>query len=83
MLHYLQNPIIFSIALGVFVAIYSFFEDSLSDKPIINKVKYIRAFIVTAVGVNVLQTYVRGASAPLSGGMGGFNHSYSTGNAPF
>lgn len=83
MLVYLQNPIIFAIAMGVFVAVYMWFEDSLTDKGIASKTKYIRAFIVTAVGVNVAQTYAKKAT---SGGItmgNSYQPSYSVGQAPF
>jgi hypothetical protein len=77
MFQYLQNPIIFSIVVGICVAIYIFFEDSLEDKPVINKTKYIRAFILTMVGINVLQTYSKKSMNP------SMNQSYNVGNAPF
>ncbi len=80
MFQYLQNPIIFSIVIGICVSIYIFLEDSLADKPIINKTKYIRAFIITTVGINVLQTYSKKATI---GGINNFNQSYNIGNAPF
>ena len=83
-MEYLQNPIIFAIAMGVFVALYVFFEDSLQDKPILSKTKYIRAFIVTAIGINVVQTYANKSS--VSSGMNGgniYNQSFLVGNAPF
>lgn len=79
MLEYLQNPIIFSIAMGVFVAIYMWFEDSFTDQGIASKTKYIRAFIITMVVVNVLQTYAKKSS---SGGYS-YQQSYSVGQAPF
>jgi hypothetical protein len=81
MLEYLQNPIIFSIAMGVFVATYMWFEDSLTDKGIANKTKYIRAFVVTAVVVNVAQTYAKngGINIPINS----YQQSYGTGQAPF
>jgi len=83
-MEYLQNPIIFAIAMGIFVALYIFFEDSLQDKPILSKTKYIRAFIVTAIGVNVAQTYANKSVNSMGGGNGNmYNQSYSVGNAPF
>ena len=88
MLHHLQNPIIFAIAMGTFVAAYMWFEDSLTDKGIASKTKYIRAFILVAVGVNVIQTYANKASP--SSTMGGnmishspYQQSYGVGTAPF
>lgn len=82
-LQYLQNPILFSIAMGVFVAAYMWFEDSLSDKGIANKTKYIRAFVVTAVVVNVVQTYANKGGISSSSSMNSYQQSYGTGQAPF
>lgn len=81
MLEYLQNPIIFSIAIGLCVSIYLFFEDSFTDQGIQNKTKYVRAFIVTAVGVNVLQTYAKKSSSSFGGNS--YQQSYNVGQAPF
>jgi hypothetical protein len=81
MIEYLQNPIIFSIAMGVFVSVYMWFEDSLSDKGIANKTKYIRAFVVTAVAVNVAQTYAK--KGGISSQINSYQQSYNVGQAPF
>lgn len=80
LLQYLQNPIIFSIAMGIFVASYMWLEDSFTDKGIANKTKYIRAFLITTVAINVIQTY---ANKPSNGISQGYQQSYSVGNAPF
>ncbi len=82
MWEYFHNPIIFAIAMGLFVAVYMWFEDSLTDKGIASKTKYIRAFIVTAVGVNVVQTYAKKSTGGISNGYN-YNQSYSVGQAPF
>ena len=82
-LQYLQNPIIFSIAMGVFVATYMWFEDSLTNKGIANKTKYIRAFVVTAVVVNVAQTYAKKSIGGMPQQMNSYQQSYGTGQAPF
>lgn len=82
MWEYLQNPIIFSIAMGLFVAAYMWFEDSLTDKGIASKTKYIRAFIVVAVCVNVAQTYAKKSSGS-GNGYQSYPQSYSVGQAPF
>ncbi len=75
-LTYLQNPIIFSIAMGVLVACYTWLEDSFTNKGITNKTKYIRAFLFTTIAINVVQTY---ANKPQVN----YQQSYSVGNAPF
>ncbi len=76
---YLQNPILFSIAIGIFVALYMFLEDSFTDKEI-TRVKYVRAFIITTVAINIAQTYTNKSFNQISNG---YNQSYSIGNAPF
>lgn len=75
---YLQNPILFSIAIGLFVACYTWLEDSFTNKVITNKTKYVRAFLITAVAINVVHTYANKPSIS-----GGYQQSYSIGNAPF
>jgi hypothetical protein len=76
---YLQNPIIFSIVIGIFVACYTWLEDSFTNQVITNKTKYVRAFIITTIAINVVHTYVN-----KSLNMGGaYQQSYSVGSAPF
>ena len=83
MLEYFQYPIMFAIAMGVFVSAYMWIEDSFTNKGIASKTKYIRAFIITAVGVNVFQNYVDKVSSSGMMSSGPYQQSYGVGNAPF
>ena len=81
MLHLLQNPILLSLFIGLFVAIYMWFEDSFSDSGIKSMPKYVRAFILTAVAINVTMTYSKKSMHTVSNNI--FQQSYNVGHAPF